>query len=447
MRVGPDDGDALDILRKRQQVVFIFEQHDGLSCRLPGQLPLLGRFKHQLHAVGCDVDVVKEAELKLELEVPPDRLVDYGFGNQPFPHRREQVLPVALDRGALHVKARGQGHHRRLAQVTGDALVLVQQADGEIIGDDDPLKAQLAPEDAGEQLPRRRTGDAVDGMIGVHHRTGPSHADGRFVREDVHLPQLAGGEVHRRVVFPALGSPVAGEVLEGRRDAFAKVVSLQAPDIRRDHPGHKVGIFAECLLDTAPAEIPGHVHHRRKAQVGADGPHLLADLRRHPFHQLRLKGARHPDGLGISRRARGHKAAEAFLVNQSGNAKARLVEEKPLHLVGRLRRLPRKQPARPGDAGDLPDAVGHDPSSFLHVQVAVFVQNLLGTNRAQLRDLFFQGHPRQQILDSRFDRRVLLFVQGQGHRCIPRSPDMMFHGKRLLLSYYSSFYRDFPVSV
>ena len=324
--VGTDHRKFLDILGQGQQAILVFQQDDGLVGRLPGQGALFRRLKDHAHPFRLNEDFIEQPQLELELKMAPHGVIHNRFRNQSVQHSGYEQISIALNGGAFYIQPRLQGHDSRPAQILRHQVVFVEQADAVVVRYHNPFKPQLAAQDVREQLPGTGAGYTVNGVVSIHHGAGFGFPDGCFVGEDMHFPQLPGGEVDRSVVSAAFRRTVPREMLQGAHHTGAQIIALQPPDISRTHAGHQVRIFAKGFFHPAPAEIPSHVHHGREAQVGPDGPHLFADLRGHSFHELRFKAAAHPDGLGIDRAAGRHESAQAFFMDQGGNTQAGLGE-------------------------------------------------------------------------------------------------------------------------
>ena len=92
----------------------------------------------------------------------------------------------------------------------------------EVVGDDRAGEAELAAQQVVEDQLRSAARHPVDRRVGVHDGREAGFGDRGAERLGVDLAQLARAEVHRRVVHPAFGEPVAEEVLAGRRDAVGE---------------------------------------------------------------------------------------------------------------------------------------------------------------------------------------------------------------------------------
>ena len=104
--------------------------------------------------------------------------------------------------------------------------------------------------------------------------------------------------------MPALGLAVRGEVLERRHDARLVVerrVALKAAHGGDAHARDEVGIFAERLLDAAPARIARDVDDRRQRLVRAAHARLLGSHCVERFDERRVERRGEPDRLRKAR--------------------------------------------------------------------------------------------------------------------------------------------------
>ena len=174
-----------------------------------------------------------------------------------------------------------------------------RNADREVVGDDGALEAPDLAQQLGEQARVGRRRHAVDVGVRVHHRAHAALADRHLERRQQHVRQLARTHRHGRQVAARLGGRVAHEVLERRDDARA----LDALDVGGRDGADQVRVFADGLLDAAPARIAHHVEHRGEALVHAHRAHVGADARRRS--RARARGRRwHPTTAAPGRRWR-----------------------------------------------------------------------------------------------------------------------------------------------
>ena len=172
----------------------------------------------------------------------------------------------------------------------------------------------------------------------------PGDADGRLERQQLLVAQLARPDVDRRLVQPALGEPVADEVLAGRDDARREVVALHAADVGDAELGREVRVLAVRLLDAAPARVARDVEHRGERVPAADREHPPADRRRRSPRPAR--GRRSPPRRSTagttSRRGRARRGASP----RGGSPGCRGASPRPGSAGSRCRPRPRRRASR-----------------------------------------------------------------------------------------------------
>ncbi len=351
-----DDRDPAAVTGERQHAV-VLEQHDRLAHEPGGERVLL-RVELVEHRGGRRVDVgpLEQPEAELEPQVALDREVDERLVDPPVRDRRDQRPREPGRRRELAVEARAQRHRRGGAQVARQPVLADEHLDRRVVGGDDPVEAPLVAKDVREQLVRRVAREPVDVAVGGHHAREPGDADGRLERQQLLVAHLARPEVGRRLVEPALGEPVADEVLAGRDDAGGHVVALHPADVGDAELGREVGVLAIRLLDAAPARVAGGVEDRREREPAADREHAPADRGRDRLDELGVEGRRRADRLLERRRPAGEQAVERLLVEDRGDPEARLLDEVALDRVAGLGGARRIEVGRARDPADLAHA-------------------------------------------------------------------------------------------
>jgi hypothetical protein len=132
----------------------------------------------------------------------------------------------------------------------------------EIVGDE-AVKAPLVAEDFGEQAMIDGVGSSVDGVVGRHQRLRMGLRDNHLpVRQPV-LHEIAIVDF-RVAVLTSVLDVVDGVVLDGGGELeVVGVVALQTLDVGDAHLSGEGWIFAEDLLDAAPARVAGEVDDGR----------------------------------------------------------------------------------------------------------------------------------------------------------------------------------------
>src|SRR3546814_5381581 len=112
---------------------------------------------------------------------------------------------------------------------------------------------------------------AVDLVERSHHRRNARAADHFLERREEILAQFAFGKRRGADIGAALGLAVPGQVLERREDVprleHARAPRpLQSLDRGDAHLADEIGVFAERLLDPAPARIARSEEHTSELQ-------------------------------------------------------------------------------------------------------------------------------------------------------------------------------------
>ena len=206
------------------------------------------------------------------------------------------------------------------------------------------------------------------------------------------LAQRPLAEVGRVVVAPALGEPVAGQVL-GRRDdrrvrrEVRERGPLEAADAGLGDPAAQVRVLARALDDPAPPAVARDVDHRgeRPVQPGRRGLPRADACRA-------LDGVQVPRrGLGERDREHGAEAVDHVVPEDERDAQARLVDGhllRPARVVGAV------------DVQERADAAGADVvlAGLGHGRPG---HGPLPGKLRELAQLFFEGHLPQQVLHKR----------------------------------------------
>ena len=213
-----------------------------------------------------------------------------------------------------------------------------------------------------------------------------------------------------------------GEVLHGGDDmpfATEGGVALEAPDGGHAELGDEVGIFAEGLLDAAPARLAGDVDDGGEglmgaAQTGFPGGHGVER-----FDEFGMEGCGQADGLGKAGCVHGGLAVEALFVEDDGDAEAALFEEEALDGVGEFGGGAGVE-ARAGIAGasDLTQAMALFKGSFgfLLVEAALRVHEGFGLflpDAYHLGGFLGEGHPGQEVFGALFRGELWVLVEGR----------------------------------
>ena len=298
-------------------------------------------------------------------------------------------------------------------------------ADPVEIRHDRAVEAPFAAQDRGQEFLGGDARDAVDVRVGVHDARHTRVPDGGLERQEELLADLARPEVCRSLVEPAFGRSVADHVLPGGDDPVAHVISggaLKPADVGAAHRGSEIRVFAECLLDPAPARIAGQVQDRREPLSQPQGQHALPNRGRDRLEQLRVPAGCGADRLSEARRRTGHQPVQRLLGQDSRDAPSRLLEQEPLDGVSGPRNVAGVQPGSSGQSRDVADPAGYSRPGGRHVDFHA-VEHVRGPDGDYLRQLLPATHPRQEIGGSDLDRqsRIAIGEVGQPAGLLPRT--------------------------
>jgi hypothetical protein len=162
--------------------------------------------------------LLEQSQLELDAQDAPDGFVERLRGHQPPTHGVDQRFAVAVARRELDVDAGVECRHGCILDVHGEAVVVRELSNGEVVGDDVAIEPPLISEDRGEQVAVSGARDSVDLVVGVHHRLHAAEPDSGLERMQVHVAELAGRDPRRRPVQTTLRCAVTDEVLRGRDD-------------------------------------------------------------------------------------------------------------------------------------------------------------------------------------------------------------------------------------
>ena len=207
-----------------------------------------------------------------------------------------RFLQNALLNGFQHlpvVNTAGGGHF----QIQTRCNTLHTVGNSAPVGDHIALEAPLVPEHFRQEPGIFRSVNAVDPVVGAHHRPGLGLLHGGFKGREVDLPEGSlvhiGGGTHAPVLLT-----VGGEMLDGGAHVFA----LDAVDEGCCHLTGQIRIFGEVFkvpaAEGAALDVHGGAQHHAELLVLA----AVADGLAHAVDHLLVKGGgsgaggRHADG-------------------------------------------------------------------------------------------------------------------------------------------------------
>jgi hypothetical protein len=372
--------------------------------------------------------VLEQAELELQLQDPPYRLVDPLGGDQALLHVLDQPgLPAGVvERRHGHVDAGVNGLGDGAGEVRGDVVVVRQRRHVAVVTDHDALEAEAPAQLVGEQEVGCGGRDVVDGP-GVDHDGLRAGVDPARVGGQEDVLQVADRQLrlHPVVAVDRLG--VAGEVLDRRR-GLQRALALQPLDVAAAHRRGQGRLLRPGLVVAAPAVVPGQVLDRgevpgparRLERLGGDLAALLG--------RIRVPGRAHPDRVREQRRLeRVAEAVDRVHAEDDRDVQPGVLDRVVLDRIGPL------GPACAGVVGGVVGAASQDRAGEVldqDVVQAVGLQRIVvatgivavavgGIGRVaqpadhdlvHLADLLGQRHPTQQVLDAGGDRRTRVHV-------------------------------------
>ena len=304
--------------------------------------------------------------------------------------------------------------------------MLVEEADADVVGHDQPVEAPLVAEHLGEEVARGVAGLVVDVVVGRHDGPGVRLLHRHLEREQEDVVQLAPAQVHRPVVARPLAPGVARVVLERREEV--PLLSLQAADEAGAQDAHQVGVLAERLLGAAPAHVARDVEDRRQALVAAHAAGLAPDGLRRALDEVRVPGRAVGEGRREHRRAAGHQAHQALLVRHRGDPEPGLLAQELLQPVERADAGARLDAVAAERAGDLPEAVAEGlldrrrvraPGEVVLARAVLAVLGEEEPQRVHLRGLLLERHAGEEVARALLDGPAG-FLVGKGHGEPPR---------------------------
>ena len=121
MRIGTDDGDGFDFAEiERRDVVFVFEQRDGLVRGGKSQFAVGIAADHALSLIGIDIGIVEQAHFELPEKHGRDQFVEIGLFEHAFADKLDE-MQVAIGIGQLDIHAGFDRERAGFLLVRGDA--------------------------------------------------------------------------------------------------------------------------------------------------------------------------------------------------------------------------------------------------------------------------------------------------------------------------------------
>ena len=400
--------------------MVVLQQGDGGEGSLVRHLDVL-LAAHLARLLGVNVWIVEEAHLKLASQNPHHGGVHLRFRCQSLLHCLGELAVGECTQ--VYVHACLQCHHASLLTVFRHMMGAVDAVDAVEVGHHEAVKLPLLPQQVGEEIAVGGAGDAVEGVVGCHHRQGAGI---------YHL--LEGGEEilvdgpHAdgcgTAVLSALGGAVADEVLQCGEGGIGVLQLARAKSLH--HGGSYLcgehGVFSVGFLHTSPAWLAAEVEHRSVADVRTLQAYLLAHHLARLLCYLGIPGGSHAKTRGKHGGAYRHVAVGRFLGEEEGDAQTGVLQHIFLQGVARLCRHLGGESRLQCALGPGVGAVGGPEHAdvaladvFLealrgHHVLALDVVVVPGEGAAQLAYLLFQGHSLQQVAYSLLCGQVFVLV-------------------------------------
>ena len=201
--VRTDHGNAVDRGAKREGPV-VAQQDDAFIGDATRQSLVLGVVEDRVAAVGVDIGRVEEAKFELGAQHPANRAIEVLDGDTTRAHRVDERIAEAVGRRQLDIETDIEGDAGGVHPVFGQLVVRLKLADGEVVRHHDSLETLFGPQRIGEELFAGPAWHTVEFVVAVHDRTDAGHPDHRLERMEVHLTELALGDLGRRPVQAAV---------------------------------------------------------------------------------------------------------------------------------------------------------------------------------------------------------------------------------------------------
>ena len=304
---------------------------------------------------------------------------------------------------------------------------------GNEIGNGEPIaeigarEAQFLAPDFREQPAIGMGGHAFDLVVGRHDPGGRSCLDGGGKRHQIVLAQVAFADV-RRADIQAILRRAVDEMLERREHAVAPQrphATLQAAHGRDRHLSGQIRILAEGFAGPPPARLAHQIDDGRENDRGPAETGLAACHCENLLDQIGIPCTGKRRRAGKHRRAFRHETVRRFRMDQHGNPEPRVFDMKTLDRVDEIDgfALIAPQGLRHAIGADrvlrhaeMADSVGQRLARLVGRKGAAGVEDraLFEPDAANLRGLFLERHPTQQIRHARRDRSAGIAIACAG---------------------------------
>ncbi len=257
--VGTDHRDGAQARPERQAAV-VGEQHNRAARDFPRQQSVFRIGQHR--GVRLHERILEQPELELGPQDSRDGGVDGGFRDSPRGDGIRQRAGEECERRELNVDSRFEGHRGSLGAVLRHVVGADDLVDTEVVRDHHAIEAPAVSKHVGQQEPRRYARQAVDIVVGVHHRADACLADRGLKGKQECIVQLPAADVRRGVVQSTLGQPMPDHVLAGGDDVLSGAARVLEPvDVGGPENRNQIRVFSVGLLDSTPPRVASDIEN------------------------------------------------------------------------------------------------------------------------------------------------------------------------------------------
>ncbi len=417
--IGADHGNGLELGEiERQQVLVVLEEDDCLLRGLQRERAVLGAVGGLLGVVRIDIGIVEQAETELRRQHAGDGAVDHCLRDGSLLYLPEQrAVDGAV--GEVVVNSGCERHAGGVGVVRGDVVGFSEHLQAVAVGGDVAAESPLLAQDFVEQPVVDVRRDAVDFVVGGHHAAGVGLFDRGLKGHEEVFANDALGIISWSGVGAAFGLSVNREVLGCGDDVMAvdrERIALQASDGGDAHARGEERIFAVGFFGASPARVAGDVEHGAEDLADSCRPGFIAGGGEDLVDKVGVPRAGEAERLRETGAAVLHESVERFAHEERGNAEARFLAHVALHTVAQDGRFA----GRKGKIG-VPPALQNSARRLGRVCASrIHHLHLSAGATANLLDLFFQRHAREQVGDPVIDGQsgVLVFRSVSGRRSV-----------------------------
>ena len=170
-----------------------------------------------------------------------------------------QRLGIAVMLGKLDIDASCKSQPGGICLIRSHPVIALQIVNSIVVGNNNPLESPFRTQDVRKQFCGSTTGDTIYFMIGIHYRQSPAFFDGFFEWIQIDFLEQSRWYVGWCPVQPTFWQSVADEMFQSGYDTIFQIIALQPFYVSCSHFCYKIGVFSECLFDSSPSWVSGHV--------------------------------------------------------------------------------------------------------------------------------------------------------------------------------------------